>query len=205
MVRINLLPFKVSKKREAGKQQLVLFAVLLVAGIVGNVLYTQRRHADLVQKERTVAEKQEQVKRLDKIIGEVTSLKQQQQQLQEKLDVLDKLKAGRVGPVKMLDALAQITPRKLWLRSLVEKDGKLIFEGTAATNYEVSQFMEALEASPFFEGVELKKSESKPLEGYRVVDFSLYAIVRYSGQPPAAAAAQGDAPKAGAAATKAGG
>jgi type IV pilus assembly protein PilN len=203
MVRINLLPVKVSKKREAGKQQLVLFAVLLVAGIVANVLYTQRRHADLVQKERIVAEKTEQVKRLDKIIGEVTSLKTQQQQLQEKLDVLDKLKAGRSGPVKMLDALAQITPRKLWIRSLVEKDGKVIFEGTAATNYEVSQFMEALQASPFFANIELKKSESKPLEGYRVVEFALSATARYSGAPPPATAA-GDAPKPGAA-KKAGG
>lgn len=203
MVRINLLPVKVSKKKEAGKQQLVLFLALLVLGIVLNVLYTQRRNAELVQKEKVVVEKQEQVKRLDKIIGEVTSLKTQQQQLRDKLDVLDKLKAGRTGPVKVLDALAQITPRKLWLRSLSEKDGKFAFEGTAATNYEVSQFMEALQGSPYFEGVELRKSESKTQGQYRVVDFTLTAAVRYSGKAAQASNAKPGAPAAPAA--KAGG
>jgi hypothetical protein len=36
MIRINLLPARVSKKKQAGKQQLVLFALVLVAGLVAN-------------------------------------------------------------------------------------------------------------------------------------------------------------------------
>ena len=47
MIRINLLPVRVSKKKAAGKQQLVLFAVLLVGGYVGNFLWAQARAGDL--------------------------------------------------------------------------------------------------------------------------------------------------------------
>ena len=51
------------------------------------------------------------------------NIKDAQQELQKKLDVLDKLKQGRSGPVRMLDELATVTPRQLWLTKLEEKAG----------------------------------------------------------------------------------
>lgn len=188
MVRINLLPVRVSKKKEAGKQQLVLFAVLLLGGVVGNVMWTANRADELKKKEANVAKTRADVARLDQIIGEVNSLKTQQEELQKKLNVLDNLKKGRIGPVKMLDELAQITPKRLWLKAMQEKDGQISFDGTASSNYDVSQFMENLLSSKYFSDVELKKTTAKSEGGFRVVDFTITAAVRYSG-PPAAPAA----------------
>lgn len=190
MVRINLLPVRVSKKKEAGKQQLVLFVLVLIAGIVGNVLWAQSRGSELKQKQGLLTKTKADVARLDQIIGEVTSLKAKQQELQQKLDALERLKKGRTGPVRMLDELAGITPKRLWLRKLEEKEGKLVIEGTASSNYDVSAFMEGLKGSPFFANVELKKVSSKPEGAYRVVDFSLSCLVRYAGGAEAAADAQ---------------
>jgi type IV pilus assembly protein PilN len=180
MVRINLLPVRVSKKKEAGKQQLVLFAVLLAAGIVGNVIWSQHRADELKKKETNVAKTKADVARLDQIIGEVKSLKSQQEDLKKKLDILDKLKQGRTGPVKMLDELAQITPKHLWLKSMEEKDVKVVFEGTASSNYDVSQFMESLLASKFFGDVELKRTTAKTDGKFRVVDFAINATAKYA-------------------------
>ena len=42
MVRINLLPIRASKKRELGKQWLVLFALVAVASFVGNYFWYSR-------------------------------------------------------------------------------------------------------------------------------------------------------------------
>jgi type IV pilus assembly protein PilN len=196
MVRINLLPVRVSKKKEAGKQQLVLFVLVLIAGIVGNVLWTSNRASELKAKRAILAKTRADVARLDQIIGEVTSLKLQQQELQQKLDVLDKLKKGRVGPVQMLDELAQITPKRLWLRKLDEKEGKINFEGTASSNYDVSGFIEGLKGSRFFSAVDLKKVTSRADGAYHVVDFSLSANVQFAAPAQAAADAKG-APKAG--------
>lgn len=191
MVRINLLPVRVSKKKEAGKQQLVLFALALIIGIGANVFYAQGRVAELKKKEKAVADATEQVKRLDKIIGEVTSLKQEQQQLEEKLKILDALKQGRIGPVRMLDELARVTPRKLWLTSIEEKGSKLSIQGMAVSNFEVSQFMEELQRSQYFAAVELKRTSSKVQGDVKVVEFTLGADAKYAPAPPAPAAAAG--------------
>ena len=43
MIRINLLPARVSRKKQAGRQQLALLALLLVAVGVANVAWSQAR------------------------------------------------------------------------------------------------------------------------------------------------------------------
>lgn len=189
MVRINLLPVRVSKKKEAGKQQLVLFAVLLLGGVVGTVMWTGSRAAELKAKQAAVARTRQDVARLDQIIGEVTSLKTQQEELKKKLDVLEALKQGRTGPVKMLDELAQITPKRLWLSRMEENAGALTFDGTASSNYDVSAFMEALLGSKWFTNVELRRTSAKAAGAFRVVDFTITASVKPPAPPPGAAGA----------------
>jgi len=182
MVRINLLPVRVSKKKEAGKQQLILFAVLIVAALLGNYLWSASRASDLRGREAKVARTRQDIQKLDRIIGEVRNIKEQQQNLQKKLDVLDKLKQGRTGPVRMLDDLAQITPRQLWLGKMEEKGNKVTFSGTAVTIDDVSEFMSALKVSKFFGDVELKKTTATgdAAKKERLVNFEIKATSKYN-------------------------
>jgi len=110
----------------------------------------------------------------------VKTIRQQQQQLQEKLDVLDKLKQGRTGPVRMLDELTAITPRRLWLKRMEEKAGKVTFLGGATNVEDVSVFMGALKNSKYFADVELKRTDSKTEGPFRTVEFTITAIGRYT-------------------------
>ena len=199
MVRINLLPVRVSKKKEAGKQQLALFAALLLAGLVGNYLWQSTRAADLKARQAKLARTKEDIAQLDRIIGEVKNLKGAQAQLQQKLDVLDRLKAGRTGPVRMLDELATITPRQLWLTKLDEKAGTIVFAGTALSIDDVSTFMAALKASKYFDRVELKKTTATgdaKGDARRLVQFEITAGARYSPDAAPAADAAGKPAKA---------
>ncbi|HSD19431.1 MAG TPA: PilN domain-containing protein [Anaeromyxobacter sp.] len=188
MVRINLLPVRVSKKKEAGKQQLILFALVLVLGILGNYLWASSRAGALAAKQAGIARTRSEIAQLDRIIGEVKNIKEQQAELREKLDVLAQLKNARTGPVKMLDELATFTPKRLWLRKLDEKGGAVTLEGTAATIDDVSELMVALKGSTQFRDIELKKTAAKVEAGYRVVDFTMTANVAYAVRPPPAAA-----------------
>ncbi|HSN16358.1 MAG TPA: PilN domain-containing protein [Anaeromyxobacteraceae bacterium] len=203
MVRINLLPVKVSRKKEAGKQQLVLFAVLLVAGLIGNFIWASQRAGVLKEAKEAVARKKAEIAQLERIIGEVKNIRAQQEELKKKLDVLDKLKAGRTGPVRMLDELATLMPKRLWLKKMDEKGGATVtFEGTAASIDDVSSFMAALKTSKHFRAVELKKTTAKSAKtsagsNLRLVDFTITAGVTYSGEPPPG---QASAPAAGGAA-----
>jgi type IV pilus assembly protein PilN len=187
MVRLNLLPVRVSKKKEAGRQQLVLFAGILALGLLGNFLWANSRQSDLKARQQKLKRTQDEIAQLERIIGEVRSIKDQQQALQQKLDVLAKLKAGRSGPVRMLDELATITPRQLWLTKMAEKSGAVSFQGLGASIDDVSAFMTALKNSKYFSKVELKKTtlgaanKGGPLD--KLVTFEITATVNYL--PPA--------------------
>jgi type IV pilus assembly protein PilN len=188
MVRINLLPVRVSKKKEAGKQQLALFAVILLVGLLANYAWQSSRAGELKAKQQKLARTKEDIAQLERIIGEVRNIKEQQQALQQKLDVLDRLKAGRSGPVRMLHELASVTPRQLWLSKLEERGGGVLFSGAALSIDDVSAFMSALQASKYFGKVELKKTTAAGSSSGRQVTFEITAASQYA-LPAAAPAA----------------
>jgi type IV pilus assembly protein PilN len=193
MIRINLLPVRVSKKKAAGKQQLVLFVALAVLGYVGNFVWAQSRAAELKTRQQKVAKTREEIAQLDRIIGEVKNIKEQQASVKDKLGVLDKLKAGRQGPVRVLDELASLMPKRLWLRKLDEKGGTVAFEGSAASIDDVSALLTALKRSQYFSNPELKKTSAK-LEGkVRMVEFTMTAAVNYTPSVQVALGAAGEA------------
>lgn len=187
MVRINLLPVKVSKKKEAGKQQLVLFALLLVGGLLGNWFWTSNRSSDLAAREKHLTKTKQDIAAIEKIIGEVTSIRAEQKALRDKLEVLETLKRGRSGPVRMLDELATLIPKRVWLRKLSESNGRMVFDGSAGNIEDVSTFMAALKASSHFKTVELKQTEAKVQGTLRTVDFSIDCSVNYATGPAPAA------------------
>jgi len=180
MIRINLLPVRVSKKKVAGRQQLMLLALVVVLGIILNWLWSSSRGGELAGKEAKLKRTRDDIAQLDRIIGEVKNIKTQQAALKEKLDVLEKLKAGRSGPVRLLDQLAQVVPKRLELRKMDEKAGAVAFEGSAGTIDDVSVFMGALKSTPYFARVELKKTTAVTKAGFRVVDFTVVANANYT-------------------------
>jgi type IV pilus assembly protein PilN len=189
MIRINLLPVRVSKKKEAGKQQLLLFVLLLILGFIGNFFWSGSRAGDLKSREDKLKRTRDEVTQLEKIIGEVKNIKAEQAALRDKLEVLEKLKTGRQGPVRMLDELASVMPKKLWLRRMDEKGGAVTFEGSAATIEDVSELMSALRKSQYFSAVELKRTTAKVDAKTKLVEFSISAQARYSPATQVAAAA----------------
>jgi type IV pilus assembly protein PilN len=180
MIRINLLPARVTRKKKAGRQQLVLLVLLVVVVLVANGIWSQSRRADLTAREQRMRRTRESIAQLEKIIGEVKSIKAQQAVVKDKLAVLDRLKAGKQGPVRVLDELASTIPAKLWLRKFDEKAGAVTFDGTAASIDEVSAFLAALKRSQYFGSPELKKTTARSEKGLKLVDFNVTATVNYT-------------------------
>jgi type IV pilus assembly protein PilN len=145
MVRINLLPVRAVKKREIGRQILILFAVVFVGVGIGNYIWYDARNSvyqrNLHQIEATRAE----ITKLEKIIGEVNNISKRKKEVEEKLKVLDQLRKGRSGPVRVLDALATATPKKVWLNSFEEQNGQVKVTGSALSNDDVAEFMRGLQ------------------------------------------------------------
>lgn len=180
MIRINLLPVRISKKREAGKQQLMLFALALGFVLICNFWWGQSRSSRLSAAEEKLKRTRAEIAQLEKIIGEVRNIKAQQAAVKDKLAVLDKLKAGREGPVRMLDDLSSLMPKRVWLRKMDEKAGKVAFEGSAATIEDVSLFLAGLKKSSYFSDAELNKTTARQDNKFKLVDFVIHANVDYT-------------------------
>lgn len=156
MIRINLLPVKAAQRKEMLKGQLivVVLALIVTAGLCSAAhMYVA---GEVEERQARIDQKQAEISRLKKKIGEVNQFKKRQKALRAKLDVLDQLKAARVGPLYILDALYEALPDKLWLSKFQASSGRASISGVGVNEETVALFMKNLEASAFFEGVELK-------------------------------------------------
>ncbi len=194
MIRINLLPVRASRKKEAGKQQLMLIAATAVLALVCNFWWSHSRASELATRQEKVKRTKTEIAQLEKIIGEVKNIKAEQSAVKDKLAVLEKLKAGRQGPVKMLDELATTIPKRVWLKKLDEKGGAATIEGGAGTIEDVSAFIGALKRAQYFSNPELKKTPARRDGKFKSVDFTITATINYT--PTVRVASAGAAPDA---------
>lgn len=145
MIRINLLPVKVSRKQEAGRQQLALLVFVLVAALGGNAYVWHLRSAEKDKLQAQVTRTQQQIAELDKVIREVKDINTKEAELKTKLDALNTLKAGRAGPVKILDAFQTATPKKVWVTTVTEHAGAMSVSGSAFSQDDLAEFMSSLQ------------------------------------------------------------
>lgn len=150
MIRINLLPIRAAKKRELGRQWLVLFALVAVGALVGNYMWLNKSKNSLKQVQIRVTRYQNDIKQLEKIIGEVKDIREAKAEIQRKLTVLRELKNRRVGPVRTMDELAELLPERVTLLDLNIKQSEIELTGFGTTHDEVAEFMLNLKESPYF-------------------------------------------------------
>jgi type IV pilus assembly protein PilN len=161
MIQINLLPVKAAKKREFGRQQLVLFVLLMVLAGIGNYFVYNRFESELRSLDKQIATTRTEIAQLEKTIGEVKSIKEDKKALEDKLKILDTLKKGRTGPVKVLDELASLIPQKVWLGDFTEQAGNVTMTGMAVTYEDLSTFSKKLKASTHFTNITIKGARQR--------------------------------------------
>jgi type IV pilus assembly protein PilN len=144
MIRINLLPTRQVKKREAGKQIIALFAVVVIAALVGNYFWYDSRDQEMARNQERINQTKKRIADLEKVIGEVNNINKRKKEVEDKLKILDDLRKGRSGPVRMMDALATATPKKVWLKDFDESQGLVSLKGYALSHDDVAEMMRGL-------------------------------------------------------------
>jgi type IV pilus assembly protein PilN len=144
MIRINLLPVRQVKKRELGRQFVVVAVGLTVIALIGNWFWYGQLAAQRDKNQQRIDDTKRRIAELDKVIGEVKNINTHRKDVKDKLEVLSKLRKGRSGPVKMMDALATATPKKVWITDFEEKQQSVLMKGKAVSNEDVADFMRGL-------------------------------------------------------------
>ena len=178
MIRINLLPAKAAQKKEMLRGQLIILLLAVVAVLAG----CAGVYASLVSRVNTekeeIAKVESEINNLRKTIGEVGRFKKLQAELQGKLDVLGKIKEGQTGPVHLLDELRKSLPEKLWITSFKESGGSVSLQGVGLNEATVAQFLQNLESSSYYQGVELRVIEQIPASGRKLQRFDVTCRVQ---------------------------
>src|SRR5262245_23898408 len=103
MIKVNLLPVRETQKKEKLREQAVILIACVVLVVLGcGAAYTTVL-TKISQKNEVIDGQTREVEQLKKQIGEVEKVKKLQAELQSKLDILDTLKANKIGPAHMLD------------------------------------------------------------------------------------------------------
>src|SRR2546422_1884038 len=161
MLHSNLLPVRAAKMRECGQQQLVLFVMLLALAVIGNFFLFGRFESELRSLVHQIATTKVEIAQLEKTIGEVKSIKEDKKALEDKLKILDTLKKGRTGPVKVLDEVATIIPQKVWIVDFNEQGGAVAMNGAASSYEDLSNFSKKLKASTHFSNITIKTARQR--------------------------------------------
>jgi type IV pilus assembly protein PilN len=188
MIRINLLPVKAARKRYGGLMQIVLLGVVLVLTMV--VLWAPvpiwKNRAGMAQdidkSQERLTHVKEEIDRYERIIGQVNQYEGKKKALEKRKEIIDALRAGKTGPVRLLDELAVRMPKKVWVTRIEEKNKSLSFTGEAVGYEDLSAFMAELEKSSFFADVALVKTESlvDQKRELKWIRFELTARVKYN-------------------------
>ena len=177
MIRINLLPVRAAKRREGGKQQLLLLVLALIIALGANFFWWKRISDDLSALDQQISRTKQEIAQLEKTIGEVKSITQEKKALEDKLKILDNLKKGRTGPVRVMDELSSLIPPKVWLLNWQEQGGAVLMTGKAVTYEDLSVFSKKLKGSKHFRDVVIHKASQKA-DG--VVEWEITCTADYS-------------------------
>ncbi|MCK4503575.1 MAG: PilN domain-containing protein [Desulfuromonadales bacterium] len=177
MIRINLLPVRAAQKKEKLRSLLSIFILCIAMVCIGcGSMYVQKQSA-IKGVKGEIAVINQKNKDLRKKIGQVRDFEKKKKDLEQKLSTLQSLKAGKSGPVHLLDELSGALPDKVWLTKFSENGGRVDISGVADSEKTVAVFMKSLDASPYYQGIELSVTEQTVADDQKMQRFTLRCSV----------------------------
>ena len=155
MIRVNLLGGGVGPVQAKAwvpaeqKSALVGLAMLMVTGVaVGGWWYyiSYQRAAT----EEGILKAEARIEQLKDAMKLLETVRSQKAELEERLSLIDRLRAAKHAPVRMLDLLNASIPDGLWLMEVKQSSQSVTLEGRAMSQTAVSDYAKALQDSGFF-------------------------------------------------------
>lgn len=209
MIRVNLLPIKKARRRSAARNQLLLFAALILVELaVCTVIYLSVSNR-LESLKAELNRNQQLVQQAEEAEADAIALDERQQKLAQQLEVLQDLEGARTGPVRMLDELqAMLSPprsteegyaqarrnwntewdtRRLWVQSLKESGEGFEMTGYAVNADDVAEFLQRLTTANYVFDIQLDYVKATNPGGGggatgRMVEFHVVGGLSYTGK-----------------------
>jgi type IV pilus assembly protein PilN len=195
MIRINLLPYRESRKKESILRQINIFLAVFFIVFVSLLYYSiwlGNKIDDLNTKIKNtkilLTQAETQAKKVDQIKNEL-------EKLGHKTDVIKNIEMNRRAPVILLENMTKMVAEKaststldasedrenkpvkrLWFTNFEASGGKINIKGIAMDNKTIADFMSRLEESKLYNNVNLKTITQQKVDKLNLKEFQIDCV-----------------------------
>lgn len=181
MIRINLVPAPERREiRGLGEIFLGLFVLVALFAVIIALNIIQNKKIEDVNGRVVKAEKR--IRELEAVKKKVDDFKARNNELNRRIEIINVLERNRTGPLYVMDSLADAIPNKAWIDEFAEKGQIAKFTGVADNEFTVADFMQALQDSPYFVGVELGVIQKTEIRKQDLRNFIISTRLDYVGK-----------------------
>ena len=173
MIRINLLPVRAVKKKSLIKRQIYLAgsSFIFLFLIIAAVHYYKVN--EIKGLKMIIENKEMELSILKTKTGELTKVRDENEMIRQKVDIVKQLESDKTGPVRLLEEISRAIPEKAWINKLVDSENAILLAGSASSDEDISEFMKNLEKMRGIKRVELEVAEMTEKGSIKVKSFSI--------------------------------
>jgi len=176
MIRINLLPYRLARKKENIRRQVSIFCLFFIL-VFFSFFYFQTILNTRIEKLNTqIDATKKEINKYRKITREIDAIIKNLAVLKKKTAVINNLEMDRKRPVKLLETMTQVVvPKRMWFTSLTSGNTTVGINGIALDNKTIADFMTRLEGSKLFSAVNLKSIRQQNIKSVNL-NLKMFAI-----------------------------
>lgn len=160
-VTSNEISVEANEIQRQGLMRLVVILLFPAALYTYEYINIPDLNARLHSKQNVLTDLQAKNEHAKTAVEEIQKFNEEKGRLQKQIDALDSLRRDRQKEVKILDSIQKDIPEKVWLTKVEFKENKMILDGMATADQELTSFMETLSKSVFYKSVNLIRSQEQ--------------------------------------------
>jgi type IV pilus assembly protein PilN len=198
MIRINLLGVDRKARKapafDVNRQVTLASSLVLVAAALGIGWWYWTLTEQAAQVEAEIQAAQNEQRRLQSLLTEVQQFEARRSQLQQRVQLIEQLRAGQSIPVQLLDHVSRSLPDMLWLTEMEQTPEALTIQGQSTTLIALSDFVGNLASSDLLaRPIQIVDSQVESVAGGQnqpamdVIRFTVRAGIKSTAPAPAPA------------------
>jgi len=159
MAKINLLPWRVERRRQREREFYMMLGGAALAGILAVMVWYTWMGARIDNQVRRNKYLTAEIHVLNNKLKAIKNLEKTKSQLLARKQIIEKLQANRAQMVHLFDELVKTIPDSVRLDGMSQKGSTLTLKGVAQSNASVATYMRDLDKSPWMTNPYLHKTE----------------------------------------------
>ncbi len=185
MIRINLLPIKHDRRKEAGRNHIIIGVLAIVVELVVAMALSFNVDSEISEQKNKNASVKADIERIKKTIAGHDQILKEIAEYEKRQAAIEELQAARTGPVHVMLEISRILSkggrptiddeyyqeiikkspargydenwdyRRIWINSFDEKARHVTIRGQGVTHEDVAEFLRRINLSAFFVSSEL--------------------------------------------------